>query len=111
MKMRFPILALLAVTMGCGVAQAQSLDAKSAGDLMAKAACNACHQIDKKAVGPAYKDVSAKYKGNAKAVELLADKVRKGGMGVWGPIPMPPNPKEKISDEDIKRLVAWILTL
>ena len=102
-----PLAAVLAVNAGTALA----LDNKQATDLMTKATCNACHTIDKKGVGPAYKDVSAKYKGNAKAAEMLADKVRKGGMGVWGPIPMPPNPKEKIGDDDLKQLVAWILTL
>ncbi len=112
MKTRIPILlSALGLLLGAGAVQAQALDAKSAGELMTKATCNACHQVDKKLVGPAYKDVSAKYKGNPKAAELLAEKVRKGGMGVWGPIPMPPNPKEKISDEDLKKLVAWLLNL
>lgn len=90
-------------------ANAQAIDDNAATALMTKAACNACHQVDKKAVGPAYKDVAAKYKGNAKALELLTEKVRKGGMGNWGAIPMPPNPKEKIGDEDLKKLLTWIL--
>ncbi len=94
----------------CAV-QAQTLDAKKAGELMTKAGCNACHQLDKKVLGPSYKDVATKYKTNAKAAELLAKKVREGGMGVWGPIPMPPNAKEKINDDDLKQMVAWILTL
>lgn len=106
-KLFLPLAAMVAVHAGSALA----LDNKQATDLMTKAACNACHTIDKKGVGPAYKDVSAKYKGNAKAADTLIDKVRKGGMGVWGPIPMPPNPKEKIGDDDLKQLVAWILTL
>lgn len=102
------VVACAALGTGSG---AWALDAKEAGDIMTKAACAACHQLDKKLVGPAYKDVAAKYRGNAKAAELLAQKVRTGGMSVWGPIPMPPNPKEKISDDDLKKLVGWILTL
>lgn len=74
-----------------------------------KAGCMACHTVDKKVVGPAYKDVAAKYKGHADAVALLTDKVRKGGSGVWGPIPMPPNPADKISDADLKAVVEWVL--
>ena len=66
---------------------------------------------DKKLVGPAYKDVAAKYKGQADAAAKLADKVRKGGVGVWGPIPMPPNAVEKLNDADVKTVVAWILKL
>ena len=74
-----------------------------------KAGCMACHAMDKKLVGPAFKDVAAKYKGQGDAVAKLSDKVRKGGSGVWGPIPMPPNPAEKISDGDLKDVVSWIL--
>ena len=70
--------------------------------------CTACHAVDKKVIGPAYKEVAKKYKGDAKAPEMLAQKVVKGGQGVWGPIPMPPN---KVSDEEAKKLVAWILAL
>lgn len=73
-----------------------------------KAGCMACHAMDKKLVGPAFKDVAAKYKGQ-NVVAKLTDKVRKGGAGVWGPIPMPPNPAEKINDGDLKEVVGWIL--
>jgi cytochrome c len=69
--------------------------------------CLACHQVDKKVVGPAYKDVAKKYKGKSGAAAMLADKVKKGGSGVWGPIPMPPNPA--VPDADLKKLVDWIL--
>jgi len=69
--------------------------------------CLACHQVDKKVVGPAYKDVAKKYKGQADAVAHLSAKVKKGGSGVWGPIPMPPN--AAVPDADIKALVEWIL--
>jgi cytochrome c len=65
--------------------------------------------VDKKIVGPAYKDVAAKYKGDAGAAARLAEKVRKGGTGVWGQIPMPPNPPDKISDADLKAVLAWVL--
>ncbi len=73
-----------------------------------KAGCLACHTKDKKLVGPAYKDVAAKYKGQD-VVAKLADKVRKGGVGVWGQIPMPPNPPEKINDADLRAVVEWVL--
>jgi cytochrome c len=66
-----------------------------------------CHAIDKKLVGPAYKDVAAKYKGNKEAVDKLAAKVMKGGTGVWGPIPMPAN--AQVSEADAKKLVAWVM--
>jgi len=71
--------------------------------------CLACHLLDKKSVGPAYKDIAKKYKGQADAQAKLAEKVKKGGQGVWGPVPMPPNPAAP--DADIKTLVAWILVM
>ena len=78
-------------------------------DLAQKNACTACHAIDKKLVGPAYKDVAAKYRGDKSAQAKLEEKVKKGGVGVWGQVPMPPN--SQVSDADIKKLVAWVLSL
>lgn len=78
-------------------------------ELATKNACMSCHQIAIKVVGPAYKDVANKYKGDAEAAAKLEAKVKAGGSGVWGPIPMPPN--ANVSDEDIKTLVAWVLSL
>ena len=69
--------------------------------------CMACHAVDRKLVGPSYKDIAAKYAGNAQAVELLAGKIQKGGSGVWGPIPMPANPQ--VNDADAKKLAAWVM--
>jgi cytochrome c len=86
-----------------------ALDNAAADALMKKDGCAACHAVDKKIVGPAYQDVAAKYKGDKDAAAKLADKVKKGGVGVWGQIPMPPNPQ--VSDAEIKDLVGWILTL
>jgi len=87
---------------GTGVAMADAA-------LATKSGCLACHQVDKKVVGPSYKDVAAKYAGaDAAKVDELASKVVKGGVGVWGPVPMPPN--AKITPEDAKTLVQWILT-
>ena len=70
--------------------------------------CMACHAVDKKLVGPSYKDVAAKYAGQKDAAEKLASKVIKGGSGVWGPVPMPAN--AQVNAEESKKLVAWILT-
>ena len=78
-------------------------------ELAKKNACTACHSVDKKVVGPAFKDVAAKYKGNAKAEAMLVEKVKKGGVGVWGQVPMPPN--SAVKDEDVKTLVKWILAI
>lgn len=78
-------------------------------DLANKKACMACHAIDKKLVGPSYKDVAAKYAGQKDAVDKLSQKVVKGGAGVWGPVPMPAN--TAVSDAEAKQLVTWILSL
>jgi cytochrome c len=80
----------------------------AADEALAKAKnCMTCHAVDKKIVGPAYKDVAAKYKGDAKAAAMLADKVVKGGKGAWGEIPMPPN---NVTPDEAKKLVAWVLS-
>ena len=70
--------------------------------------CMACHAVDKKLVGPSYKDVAAKYAGQKDAVDKLAVKIIKGGAGVWGPVPMPPN--AQVSEADAKKLAAWVMT-
>jgi cytochrome c len=71
--------------------------------------CMACHGVDKKIVGPAYKDVAAKYKTDKAGADKLATKIMKGGSGVWGQVPMPAN--TQVSEADAKKLVAWILSL
>ena len=86
-----------------------ALDNAAATELMKKDGCAACHAIDNKVIGPSYQDVAAKYKGDATAAAKLVDKVKKGGVGVWGQIPMPPN--AQASDADVKSLVDWILSL
>ena len=70
--------------------------------------CMACHAVDKKLVGPAYKEVAAKYAGQKDAVDKLAVKIMKGGSGVWGPVPMPAN--AQVSEAEAKKLAAWVLT-
>jgi cytochrome c len=71
--------------------------------------CLTCHAVDKKLVGPAYKDVAAKYAGDKTAVDKLSQKIIKGGAGVWGPVPMPANPQ--VSEADAKKLAQWVLSL
>ena len=79
-----------------------------ADEALAKAKnCISCHAVDKKLVGPSYKDVAAKYKGDAGAAEALAAKVKAGGKGVWGQIPMPPN---NVTPEEAKKLATWVLS-
>ena len=86
--------------------------APAGGDALAlatKSGCLGCHQVEVKVVGPAYKDVAAKYKGDAGALDMLAAKVKAGGVGTWGQIPMPPN--AHVSDADIHTIVEWVLSL
>jgi cytochrome c len=78
-------------------------------ELAKKHNCLVCHQVDKKVVGPSYKDVAAKYANDKTAEAKLFEKVKKGGVGVWGQVPMPPN--STVPDADIKALVKWILSL
>ena len=102
MKKHLPVLATLALA-------AAALPAVANEELAKKHACTACHSIDKKLVGPAYKDVAAKYKGDAKAPAALADSVKKGSSGKWGQVPMPPN--TAVPDADVQTLVKWVLSL
>jgi cytochrome c len=97
-----------AALLAAGSAHA-ALDNAKAEAMMKKDGCAACHAIDKKLVGPAYVDVAAKYKGDKNAQAALVKKVKQGGSGAWGPIPMPPN--ASVSDADVADLVTWILAL
>ncbi len=95
-----PIAAALAVS-------GMAMPASASPELAKQKRCLTCHAADKKMMGPSFKDIAAKYKGQADAPAKLAVKVKKGGTGVWGKVPMPPN--AAVSDADIKTLVAWIL--
>ncbi len=70
--------------------------------------CFACHAVDKKLVGPAYKEIAAKYKGNKDAAAILAKKIREGGVGVWGQVPMPANPQ--VNAQEAETLAKWVLS-
>jgi cytochrome c len=99
----------LATILGAAaVAVSLSSPAVAQEELAKKHNCLACHAVDKKIVGPSYKEVAAKYRGDKTAEAKLFEKVKKGGVGVWGQIPMPPN--ATVPDEDIKALVKWILS-
>lgn len=103
------LVSLLAVAMASmGTAEAQQPPAAATvKPLLTKGGCLACHSVDKKVVGPAFRDVAAKYKGDATAVDRLAEKIVKGGAGAWGPVPMPP--ASGISPADAKILATWVL--
>ena len=94
-----------------GLLAAPAAQATDGETLYQEVGCSACHTVDKKRMGPTYKDVAAKYKGQADAAEKLFKKVRTGGAGVWGNIPMTPNPPERVSDEELKTIIDWILSL
>ena len=93
----------LATLFGTSPAMAQS------GEELAKAKnCMACHSVDKKVVGPAYKDVAAKFADDPGAVDMLADRIKNGSTGVWGSVPMPPN---NVTDDEAKELAEWVMSL
>jgi len=103
MANKYFMMLALAIGLGSGIAQAAEV-----GETLAKEnSCLACHNVDRKVVGPAYKDVAKKYKGDSGAAARLAKKVRSGGKGVWGQVPMPP--QTNVSDADLKTIIAWVL--
>jgi cytochrome c len=97
-----------AVTLGLAAQANAAVDAAKAQELAKSKNCFACHMVDKKLVGPGFKEIAKKYKGDGGAVGALTTKVIKGTSGVWGAIPMPPNP---VSKDESKMLVEWILSL
>ena len=98
--------AAVAVTLSAG---AHAAEAKAAEALAKNSGCLACHTADKKLIGPSYKDIAAKYRNDKGAEANLVKKVKAGGKGVWGDIPMAPN--AHVKDEDIKTIVQWILSI
>lgn len=101
MKFLFALLFALGV-LAAGNATASEKLAQSSG-------CMTCHSIDRKVIGPGYKEIAAKYRNDKGAEANLVKKVKAGGAGVWGPTPMPPN--AHVKEDDIKAIVNWILTL
>lgn len=95
--------------LAAAVASMSVMPAWASADLAQKKNCMACHATDKKLIGPAYKDVAAKYAGQKDAADKLAQKILKGGSGVWGAVPMPANPQ--VSEAEAKQLAAWVLTV
>ncbi|HEY6772867.1 MAG TPA: c-type cytochrome [Oxalicibacterium sp.] len=96
---------MLACLLTMGVSGAAMANA----DLAKAKNCMACHSVNNKIVGPAFKDVAAKYAGQKGAEDKLVQKVMKGGGGVWGAVPMPAN--TQVSEAEARTLVKWILTL
>jgi cytochrome c len=102
MNLRLPLF-LFAAAMGAAA------PALASSELAQKKNCMSCHQVDKKVIGPAFKEIAAKYAGQKDAADRLAQKVVKGGVGTWGQLPMPANPQ--VSEAEAKQLVGWILGL
>lgn len=103
------LLAILLTAQGMLTANAYAAEAKTAQALAQKSGCLVCHGIENKIVGPGYKEVAAKYKNDNTAEAKMMAKIKTGGSGTWGPMPMPPN--THVKDEDIKTIVEWILSL
>ena len=99
----------LTAALGTALAALFATPAFANADLAQKKNCMACHALEQKLVGPAYKDIAAKYAGQKDAAATLADKIQKGGVGVWGQVPMPANPQ--VSAAEAKTLAAWVLTI
>ena len=91
------------------VGEAIAGEPPGAEGMLAKYACTACHTVDTKVIGPSFAEVAAKYRGQNDVLQKLAEKVRNGGVGAWGPIPMPPNPS--LPDKDLHTIIEWILAL
>jgi cytochrome c len=108
--MKALLLAIAAAGSMLVATQAGAVDAAAAQALAQKSGCLACHSVEKKVLGPAYKDVAAKYKGDKTAEARLVAKVKAGGSGVWGPMPMPPMGAQ-VKEADIKTVVEWVLSL
>ncbi|MDP1765266.1 MAG: c-type cytochrome [Methylotenera sp.] len=101
---------LITIAMAGSMLVAGQASADDSKALAQKSGCLACHTVDAKVLGPAFKDVAAKYKGDKTAEAKMIEKVKKGGSGVWGPMPMPAN-SPQVKDADIKTIVQWILAL
>lgn len=107
--MKFVMTLLAAATSVTLATGAHAADAKAAEALAKSSGCVACHTVDKKLVGPSYKEIANRYRQGKGAAAKLAQKVKTGGKGVWGDIPMPPN--AHVKDADIQNIVQWILSI
>ena len=105
MTKKFAVAALLSA---CGMLTIAA-PAFANAELAKQKNCLACHAGDKKLVGPAYREIAAKYKADKNAPAVLAKKIREGGVGVWGQIPMPANPQ--VNEQEAQTLAKWVLSM
>jgi cytochrome c len=108
MRVCVPGMATVTILLSVG-AGVSAMDDTAENALLGDGGCNACHALDHKMLGPAYQDIASKYRDETGAIEMLVVRVRNGSSGVWGPIPMMPVPPERIGDDDLKDVLAWIL--
>ena len=101
--------ALVSIMLGASILFSASALAAGGEDLAKAKNCMTCHKVDTKLIGPSYKEVAAKYAGQKDAVAYLSEKILKGGSGVWGQVPMTPNPQ--VSADEAKQLVNWIMSM
>lgn len=110
MKLQIAVLGIAGMLTLAATGANAALDDAKAQEILKKGGCTFCHSTDKKVVGPAYKDVAAKHKGDKNAVAAIEKSVRVGSKGTYGAVPMPPNPATKISSADLHELVQWVLS-
>lgn len=110
MKIRVAAFSVAGALVLMSTGASAAIDDKKAQEIMNKSGCAACHTVDKKLVGPSYKEVAKKRKSEKGAAAVVAKKIREGGTGGYGQIPMPPNSSSQISDADLKALVDWVLS-
>ncbi|HLS42359.1 MAG TPA: c-type cytochrome [Paenalcaligenes sp.] len=106
MKLKYLALCLPLV-LGSGAAVAADIDVAAVNDILKNNACLACHTVETKLVGPAYKEIAAANKDDPANADVLKAHIKEGSSGVWGPIPMPPNPN--VSDDDLTLIVDWLM--
>ncbi len=104
--MKYPFSSALAAAL---LGLAASGAAMASEKIAIQAGCATCHAAARKVIGPAYRDIAIKYKGQANALALLSERIRKGGKGVWGEVPMAPTPPARLNDADLKAVVTWVL--
>lgn len=103
---------IISLLLGGCMLRVAAAEEVSGEELMERSGCISCHRIDQKLIGPAFRDVAARYRNRADAADYLAGRIRGGSEeGIWGDLPMPPNPVDKISDENLSLVIEWLLSL
>jgi cytochrome c len=101
--------ALLAIMLFSSYGARADNETSNTEELMEKSGCISCHRIDEKLIGPSFKQIAARYPHNEQTTDRLVNAVRGGSEGVWGDVPMPPNSEQKVSEDNLRRIVEWLL--